>query len=116
MSREGHLSANMQVDDEASVNWGPLLGEENAQGNVVAPSQTRPDPTDLFSRGRSASHSPTPRGRTKSPNTVFHRGRSPTPRSKALGENTAALTEKLKRDFQATTSQTQANLARSKYS
>ena len=25
MSREGQLSANMQVDDEASVNWGPLV-------------------------------------------------------------------------------------------
>ena len=46
-----------------------------------------------------------------SPNTVFHRGRSPTPRPKALGEHVAALTEKLKRDFKASTSQTQANLA-----
>ena len=74
MSREGQLSTNMQVDDEASVNWGPLLGEENAQDNVAAPSQTRPGPTEYFSRGRSASHSPTPRGRKKSPNTVFRRG------------------------------------------
>ena len=27
MSCEGQLSANMQVDDEASVNWGASLGE-----------------------------------------------------------------------------------------
>ena len=25
MSREGQLSANMQVDDEASVNWGCVV-------------------------------------------------------------------------------------------
>ena len=111
MSREGQLSANMQVDDEASVNWGASLGEGSAQGNVAAPSKSLPNLTDLSSRGRSASHSPTPRGRTKSPNTVFRRGRSPTPRSKALGANIAAITEKLKRDFDAATSQTQADLA-----
>ena len=52
-----------------------------------------------------------PRGGTKSPNTVFRHGRSPTPRSKALGANIAAITEKLKRDFDAATSQTQADLA-----
>ena len=51
MSREGQLGANMQVDDETSVNWGPLLGEESAQGNV-------PDLKDLLSKGRSASYSP----------------------------------------------------------
>ena len=112
MSREGQFSTNMQVDDEASVNWGASLGEGSAQGNVAAPSQSLPNLTDLSPRGRSASHSPTPRGRTKSPNTVFRRGRSPTPRSKALGANIAAITEKLKRDFDAATSQTQANLER----
>ena len=74
-------------------------------------SQSRPDLTDLLSNGRSASYSPTPRGRTKSPNTVFHRGRSPTPRQKALGAHIAEVTEKLKRDFDAATSQTQASLA-----
>ena len=111
MSREGQLSANMQVDDEASVNWGASLGEGSSLNNVVAPIQSLPNLTDLLSRGRSASHSPTPRGRTKSPNTVLHRGRSPTPRSKALGEHVAALTEKLKRDFDASTCQTKANLA-----
>ena len=111
MSREGKLSANMQVDDEASVNWGASLGEGSAQGNVSAQSQSRPDPTDLLSRGRSASYSPTPRGRTKSPNTVFCRGRSPTPRQKALGAHIAKVTEKLKRDFDAAKSQTQASLA-----
>ena len=105
MSRKGQLGANMQVGDETSVNWGPLLGEESAQGNV-------PGSTDLSARGRSASSSPTLRGRTKAPNTVFRRGRSPTPRSKTLGENIAAITEKLKRDFEATASQTQANLER----
>ena len=73
MSLEGQLSANMQVDDEASVNWGASLGEGSMQGNVSAQSQS-PDPTDLLSRGRSASCSPTPRGRTKSPNTVFRHG------------------------------------------
>ena len=110
MSREGQLSTNMQVDNETSVNWGLLLGEESAQGNVVAASQSVPDLTDLSARGRSASGSPTLRGRTKAPNTVCHCGRSPTPRSKMLGENIPAITEKLKRDFGATTSQTQANL------
>ena len=102
----------MQVDDEASVNWGASLGEGSAQGNVAAPSQSFPGSTDLSARGRSASSSPTLRGRTKAPNTVFRRGRSPTPRSKTLGENIAAITEKLKRDFEATASQTQANLER----
>ena len=111
MSREGQLSANMQVDDEASVNWGVSLGEGSAQGNAAAPSQSLANLIDLSSRGRSASHSPTPRGQTKSPKTVFRRGRSPTPRSKALGANIAAITEKLKRDFDAATSQTQADLA-----
>ena len=111
MSHEGQLSANMQVDDEASVNWGASLGEGSAQGNAAALSQSLPNLTDLSSRGRSASHSPTPRGRAKSPNTVFRRGRSLTPRSKALGANIAAITEKLKRDFDAATSQTQADLA-----
>ena len=101
----------MQVDNEASVNWGASLGEGSAQGNVSVQSQSRPDPTDLLTRGRSASYSPTPRGRTKSPNTVFRHGRSPTPRSKALGANIATITEKLKRDFDAATSQTQADLA-----
>ena len=110
MSREGQLSANMQVDDEASVNWGASLGEGSAQGNVFAQNQSRPDPTDLLTRERSASYSPTPRGRAKAPNTVFRRGRSPTPRPKALGANIAAITEKLKRDFDAATSQTQADL------
>ena len=105
MSGEGQLSTNMQVANETSVNWGPLLGEESAQGNV-------PGSTDLSARGRSASSSPTLRGRTKAPNTVFCRGRSPTPRSKTLGKNIAAITEKLKRDFEATASQTQANLER----
>ena len=111
MSREGSLSANVQVDDEASVNWGASVGEGSAQGNVAAPSQWLPNLTDLSSRGRSVSHSPTPRGRTKSPNTVFRRGRSPTPRSKALGANIAEINEKMKRDFDAATSQTQADLA-----
>ena len=82
MSREGQLSANMQVDDEASVNWGASLGEGSAQGNVSEQNQSRPDPTDLLTRERSASYSPTPRGRAKAPNTVFRRGRSPTPRPK----------------------------------
>ena len=50
MSREGQLSANMQVDDEASVNWGASLGERSAQGNVAAQSQSRPDLTDLLLR------------------------------------------------------------------
>ena len=99
MSHEGQLNANMQVDDEASVNWGASLGEGSAQGNVAAQSQSRPDLTDLLSKGRSASYSQTPRGRTKSPNTVFHRGRSPTPRQKALGKHIAKVTEKLKRDL-----------------
>ena len=111
MSHEGQLSANMQVDDEASVNWGASLGEGSAQGNVAAQSQSRPDLTDLLSKGCSASYSPTPRGRTKSPNTVFRRGRSPTPRQKELGAHIAKVTEKLKRDFDAATSQTQASLA-----
>ena len=111
MSREGQLSTNMQVGNETSVNWGSLLGEESAQGNVVEPSQSFPDLTDPSSRGCIASNSPTPKGQTKAPNTVFRRGRSPTPRSKALGENIATLTEKLKHDFQTTTSQTQANSA-----
>ena len=111
MSREGQLGTNMQVDDETSVNWGPLLGEESAQGNVAAPSQSFPGSTDLSARGRSASSSPTLRGRTKAPNTVFRRGRSPTPRQKALGAHIAEVTEKLKRDFDAATSQTQASLA-----
>ena len=57
------------------------------------------------------SYSPTLRERTKSPNTVFRRGRSPTPRQKALGAHIAKVTEKLKRDFEAATSQTQACLA-----
>ena len=111
MSHEGQLSTNMQVDDEASVNWGASLGEGSAQGNVAAQSQSRPDLTDLLSKGRSASCSPTLRGRTKAPNTVFRRGRSPTPRQKALGAHIAEVTEKLKRDFDAATSQTQASLA-----
>ena len=108
MSHEGQLSANMQVDDEASVNWGASLGEGSAQGNVAGQSQSRPDLidlTDLLSKGRSASYSPKPRGRTKSPNTVFRRGGSPTPRQKALGAHIAEVTEKLKRDFDAATSQ-----------
>ena len=62
MSREGQLSANMQVDDEASVNWGASLGEGSAKGSVSAQNQSRPDPRDLLSRGRSASCLPTPRG------------------------------------------------------
>ena len=33
MSREGQLSPNVRVDDEASVNWGASLGEGSAQGN-----------------------------------------------------------------------------------
>ena len=74
-------------------------------------SQSSPDLTDLLSKGRSASYSPTPRGQTKSPNTVFHRGRSPTPRQKALGAHIAKVTQKLKRDFDAAASQTQASLA-----
>ena len=74
MLHEGRLSANMQVDNEASVNWGASLGEGNAQGNVAAHSQSSPDLTDLLSKGRSASYSPTPRGQTESPNTVFHHG------------------------------------------
>ena len=82
MSHEGQLSANMQVDNKASVNWGASLGEGSVQGNVAAQNQSRPDLTDLFSKGHRASYSPTPRGRTKSPNTVFRRGRSPTPRKK----------------------------------
>ena len=89
----------MQVDNEASVNWGASLGEGSAQGNVSTQNQSRPDPTDLLTRGGSASYSPAPRGRGKSPNTVFRHGRSPTPRSKALGANIAAITEKLKPDF-----------------
>ena len=71
MSHEGQLSANMQVEDEASVDWGASLGERSAQGNVAAQSQLSPDLTDLLSKGLSASYSPTPRGRTKPPNTVF---------------------------------------------
>ena len=51
MSHEGQLSANMQVDDEASVNWGASLGEGSAQGNVVAQSQSSSDLTDLLSKG-----------------------------------------------------------------
>ena len=86
----------MQVDDQASVYWGASLGEGSVQGYVSAQSQWHPDPTDLLIRGRSASYSPTPRGQTKSPNTVFHRGRSPTLRSKALGANIVAITEKLR--------------------
>ena len=54
MSREGQLSASMQVDDEASVNCGASLGEGSTQGNVSAQSESRPDLTDLLSRGRSA--------------------------------------------------------------
>ena len=111
MSSEGQLSANMQVDDEASVNWGALFGEGSAQGNVATPSQSRPDPTDLLSRRRSASCLPTPRGRTKSPNTVFCHGRIPTPHQKALGAHIAEVIEKLKRDLDALKSQTQAYLA-----
>ena len=86
MSREGQLGANMQVDDETSVNWGPLLGEESAQGNV-------PGSTDLSARGRSASSSPTLRGRTKAPNTVFRRGGSPTPRSKTDMKSDSVIVE-----------------------
>ena len=93
------------------MNWGAPLGEGSAQGNVSARSQSSPDPTDLLTRGRSAGLSPTPRGRTKSPNTVFRRGRSPTPCQKELGAHIAKVTEKLKRDFDAATSQTQASLA-----
>ena len=111
MSHEGQLSANMQVDDEASVKRGASLGEGSAQGNAAAQSQSRPDLTDLLSKGRSASYSSTPRGRTKSPNTVFRRGRSPTPRQKELAAHIAKITGKLKRDFDAATSQTQATLA-----
>ena len=99
MSHEGQLSANMQFDDEASVNWGASLGEGSAQGNVAAQSQSSPDLTDLLSKGRSASYSPTPRGRTKSPNTVFRRRRSPTPRQKALGAHIAKVTEKTEARF-----------------
>ena len=109
--RKGQLSTNMQVDDEASVNWGASLGEGNAHGNVFTQSQPRPHPTNLLTRGHSASYSPTPRGRTKLPNTMFRRGRSPTLRSKVLGANIATITKKLKRDFDTTTSQTQADLA-----
>ena len=111
MSREGQMSANMQVDDEASVNWGASLGEGSAQGDVAVQSGLRSNQTDLLSRGRSASCSPTPGTRTKPPNTVYRRGRSPTPRQKPLGEHIAEMTEKLKRDFHASTSQTQASLA-----
>ena len=78
------------------MNWGASLGEESVQGNVSVQNQSRPDPTDLLSRGPSASCSPNPRGRIKSPNIVFRCGRSPTLRSKALGKNIAAITEKLK--------------------
>ena len=111
MSREGQMSANMQVDDEASVNWGASLGEGSAQGDVATQSGLRPDRTHLLSRGRSASCSPTPGARTKPPNTVYRRGRSPTPCQKPLGQHIAEMTEKLKRDFHASTSQTQASLA-----
>ena len=104
------MNASIQVNDEASVNWGVSLGERSAQGNVAAQSQSRPDLTNLLSRGRSASCSLMPIGETKSPNIVFCRGQSPTPCSKALGENIAVITEKLKRDFDVATSQMQANL------
>ena len=79
----------MQVDNEASVNWGALLGEGSAQDNVTMQSQSRADLTDMLSRGRSANCSPMPRGRAKSPNIVFCHGRSPTPHQKALGEHIA---------------------------
>ena len=101
----------MQVDDEASVNWGASLGEGSTQGNVYVQSQLRPDPIDLLTKGSNASYSLTPRSQTKSPNTVFCHGRSPTPRQKALGAHIAKVTKKLKRDFDAATSQTQASLA-----
>ena len=52
----------MQVDNEASVNWGMSLGEGNAQGNLAAKSQSHPDLTDLLSRGHTASSSLMPRG------------------------------------------------------
>ena len=42
---------------------------------------------------------------------MFRRGRSPTPRQKAVGAHIAKVAEKLKRDFDAATSQTQASLA-----
>ena len=110
MSCEGQLSANMQVDDEASVNWGASLGEGSAQGNIVVQSQSHPDLTDLLSRGCSTSCSPTPRGQTKPPNIVIHCGRSPTRRQKPLGVHISKVKEKLKRDFDVVTSQMQANL------
>ena len=50
-------------------------------------------------------------GEQSRPNTVFRCERSSTPCSKALGENIGAITGKLKRDFDAATSQTQASLA-----
>ena len=107
MSREGQLSANVQVDDEGYVNQGAPFDEGSEQGNsVAAQSQLRPDPTDLLARGRSASCSPTPTGGTKSPNTVFYHGRSPTPHQRALGAHIAEVKKNLKRDFDATTSQT----------
>ena len=85
MSCEGQSNANMWVDSEASINWGASLGEGSVQGNVAAQSQSRPDLTDLLSRGRSASCSPTARGQTNSPNTMFHRGEAQHCAKKRLG-------------------------------
>ena len=53
------------------MNWGASLGQGSEQGNVAAPSQSHLDPTDLLSRGRSASCSPMQRGRTIRPIQCF---------------------------------------------
>ena len=86
MSCEGQLRTNMQVNDGALVNCGASLGEGSAQGDVAVQNQSRPDLTHLLSRGRSATCSPTPRGRTKSPNIVFLSWEKPnTPSNSAWG-------------------------------
>ena len=111
MSHEGQLSTNMQVDEETSVNWSAPLGEGSTQGDVVVQNRSLPNQTDPLSRGHSANCSPTPGALKKSPNIMYRRGRSPTPSQKPLGEKIVEMTEKLKPNFHAATSYTQASLA-----